>query len=128
MQKTLVTLEQYIHFVRKHYLSLPVLDPKNRYAYSFIQSGELLMQTFLKKMLTTKYLITGRLRVYDKARNMLVDPIALYKAEPIKKVRLQQFTDIIRNYIKFKKDNKMDFTDMVEKYVKEVIHHRIKCL
>jgi thymidine kinase len=55
-----------------------------------------------------------------KARNMLVDPIDLYKAEPIKKVRLNQFTDIIRNYKKFKKDNKMDFTDMVEKYVKEV--------
>jgi superfamily I DNA/RNA helicase len=60
------------------------------------------------------------LRIYDKARNMLVDPIDLYKAEPIKKVRLNQFTDIIRNYKKFKKDNKMDFTDMVEKYVKEV--------
>ena len=66
------------------------------------------------------------LQIYDKARNMKVDPIALYKKEPRKKVRLQQFKSIIHNYEKYKtfevepgqfKNDRLDFTDMVQKFI-----------
>ena len=106
-------------FCKKAFSNLPVLDPKIDMLQFHTQWGTI-NANFSEEDANHKVFNNWSLRVYDKARNMMVDPISLYKAEPIKKVRLQQFTDIIRNYVKFKKDHKMDFTDMVEKYVKEI--------
>lgn len=106
-------------FCKKELSSIPVLDPKVD-MLKFHTDWGTINANFSEEDANQKVFNNWSLRVYDKARNMLVDPVSLYKAEPIKKVRLQQFTDIVRNYIKFKKDNKMDFTDMVEKYVEEI--------
>jgi superfamily I DNA/RNA helicase len=106
-------------FCKRQFSGLPVLDPRTD-MLKFHTDWGTISANFSEEDANQKVFNNWSLRIYDKARNMLVDPIDLYKAEPIKKVRLNQFTDIIRNYKKFKKDNKMDFTDMVEKYVKEV--------
>ena len=106
-------------FCKKAFTNLPVLDPKVDMLQFHTQWGTI-SANFSEEDANHKVFNNWSLRVYDKARNMMINPIDLYKAEPMKKVRLQQFTDIIRNYIKFKKNHKMDFTDMVEKYVNEV--------
>jgi len=108
-----------IHSFCKKQFSTPVLDPRVD-MLKFHTDWGTISANFSEDDANSKVFNNWSLRVYDKSRNMLTDPIEVYKAEPIKKVRLNQFTDIIRNYIKFKKDNKMDFTDMVEKYVKEI--------
>ena len=95
-------------FCKKELSSIPVLDPRID-MLKFHTDWGTINANFSEDDANQKVFNNWSLRVYDKARNMLVDPVRLYKAEPIKKVRLQQFTDIIRNYIKFKKDNKMDF-------------------
>jgi DNA helicase-2/ATP-dependent DNA helicase PcrA len=108
-----------IHSFCKKQFSTPVLDPRVD-MLKFHTDWGTISADFSEDDANSKVFNNWSLRVYDKSRNMLADPIEVYKSEPIKKVRLNQFTDIIRNYIKFKKDNKMDFTDMVEKYVKEI--------
>ena len=44
------------------------------------------------------------LRVYDKSRNLLIEPDEAFRRETIKRGRLIQYRDIIRNYEKFKKN------------------------
>ena len=66
------------------------------------------------------------LQIYDRARNMKVDPVWLYKQQTRKSVRLQQFKSIIAGYEEFKTmemengqrtADRLDFTDMVQKFV-----------
>ena len=66
------------------------------------------------------------LQIYDRARNMKVDPVWLYKQQPRKNVRLQQFKSIIAGYEQFKTmelengqrtPDRLDFTDMVHKFI-----------
>ena len=68
---------------------------------------------------------------------MKVDPVELYKKEPRKRVRLQQFKSIIHNYERYKtyeiepgkfKNDRLDFTDMVEKYIKSGLAINFKVL
>ena len=63
------------------------------------------------------------LQIYDRARNMKVDPVFLYKQQSRKAVRLQQFKSIVAGYQQFKTmetitgkrtPDRLDFTDMVE--------------
>lgn len=106
-------------FCKKQFDSMPVLDPKTD-MLKFHTTWGTISASFTEDDANQKVFNNWSLRVYDKARNLMIDPIDLYRSEPIKKVRLSQFTDIIRNYNNFKKNYKLDFTDMVEKYVKEV--------
>ena len=77
------------------------------------------------------------LQIYDRARNMKVDPVWLYKQQPRKAVRLQQFKSIIAGYEEFKTmelengqrtADRLDFTDMVEKFIIDAGNLPIKVL
>jgi DNA helicase-2/ATP-dependent DNA helicase PcrA len=107
-------------FCKKHLSNIQVLDPRTD-MLQFHTAWGTISANFTEDDANQKVFNNWSLRIYDKARNMLIDPIALYKHEPMKKVRLNQFVDITRNYNSFKKNmGKMDFTDMIDKYLKDV--------
>tara|TARA_A100001015_G_scaffold242361_1_gene276890 strand:+ start:2053 stop:3678 length:1626 start_codon:yes stop_codon:yes gene_type:complete len=60
------------------------------------------------------------LGIYDKARNMLEDPVLIYKKETYKKDSLDVFLRKIDTYEHYKKDSFIDFTDMIERTINEV--------
>ena len=68
---------------------------------------------------------------------MKIDPIVLYKQQPRKAVRLQQFKSIIAGYEEFKTmemengqrtPDRLDFTDMVKKFIDDAGNLPIKVL
>lgn len=59
------------------------------------------------------------LRVYDKARNRMVDPMQQYKEEKIKRAVWPKFKLIIESYEEYKKDHRVDFTDMLMEYLEK---------
>ena len=60
------------------------------------------------------------LGIYDKARNMLEDPVLIYKKETYKRDNLDVFLRKIDTYEHYKKDSFIDFTDMIERTIDEV--------
>jgi len=68
------------------------------------------------------------LGIYDKARNMMEDPILVYKKETYKKDSLDVYVRKINTYEHYKKDSFIDFTDMVERAIDEVDFPTLKVL
>ena len=68
------------------------------------------------------------LGIYDKARNMMEDPILVYKKESYKKDSLDVYVRKINTYEHYKKDSFIDFTDMVERAIDEVDFPTLKVL
>lgn len=68
------------------------------------------------------------LRIFDKARNMMIDPILAYRRERVKKVSLDKFKNTIRSYEEFKQQHRVDFTDMIERYIDEAEAPNFKLL
>jgi superfamily I DNA/RNA helicase len=60
------------------------------------------------------------LSIYDKARNMMTDPIKVYKMESYKKDNIDVFQRKIATYEHYKKDSFIDFTDMIERAIDEI--------
>ena len=64
------------------------------------------------------------LSVYDKARNMMLDPIKVYKLESYKKDNIDVFQRKINTYEHYKtgggERSFIDFTDMIEKAIDEI--------
>ena len=60
------------------------------------------------------------LSIYDKARNMMIDPIKVFKHESYKRDNIDVFQRKISTYEHYKKDSFIDFTDMIEKAIDEV--------
>ena len=60
------------------------------------------------------------LGIYDKARNMMEDPVLIYKKESYKKDSLDVFIRKINTYEHYKKDSFIDFTDMIERTIDDV--------
>jgi superfamily I DNA/RNA helicase len=61
------------------------------------------------------------LRIYDKARNMMQDPISIYRREKVKRLGFDKFVNIIRLYEEFKSQHRVDFTDMLKQFIEEGI-------
>ena len=59
------------------------------------------------------------LRIYDKARNMMQDPISIYRREKVKRLGFDKFVNIIRLYEEFKSQHRVDFTDMLKQFIEE---------
>ena len=57
------------------------------------------------------------LRIYDKARNMMKDPLLIYRRENIKRIGIDKFKNIIRLYEEFKEQHRIDFTDMLSQFI-----------
>ena len=68
------------------------------------------------------------LGIYDKARNMMEDPILVYKKESYKKDSLDVYVRKINTYEHNKKDSFIDLTDMVERAIDEVDFPTLKVL
>ena len=110
---------------RQQFAEIPVLDPKVDMLQFHTEYGTIKIN-YKPNWDDQNVYNNWSLQIYDKARNMKIDPISLYKKEPRKKVRLQQFKSIIHNYERYKtfevepgqfKNDRLDFTDMVEKYI-----------
>jgi hypothetical protein len=59
------------------------------------------------------------LRIYDKARNRMIDPMQQYQEEKVKRVVWPKFKLIIESYEEYKKDHRVDFTDMLIEYLEK---------
>ena len=107
---------------RQQFAEIPVLDPKADLLMFHTQYGTVKVN-YKDGHDDQKVYNNWSLQIYDRARNMKMDPIDLYKKEPRKKVRLQQFKSIIYGYEQYKtyeskpgefKNDRLDFTDMVQ--------------
>ena len=110
---------------RQQFADIPVLDPKVDMLQFHTQYGTVKIN-YKPTWDDQKVYNNWSLQIYDRARNMKMNPIDLYKREPRKKVRLQQFKSIIAGYEQYKtyeanpgefKNDRLDFTDMVQKYI-----------
>ena len=110
---------------RQQFAEIPVLDPKADLLMFHTQYGTVKVN-YKEGHEDQKVYNNWSLQIYDRARNMKVDPVSLYKQQPRKAVRLQQFKSIIAGYEEFKTmelengkrtPDRLDFTDMVQKFV-----------
>lgn len=106
-------------FCKKHLRSAQVLDPKTD-MLEFHTAFGTVKADVSEDDANQKIFNNWSLRIYDKARNMLIHPDEAFRIEKVKRARFKQYKDIVRNYEAFKKDHKIDFTDMVQKYINEV--------
>ena len=60
------------------------------------------------------------LGIYDKARNMMEDPIKVFKRESYKKDNIDVFQRKISTYEHYKQNSFIDFTDMIERAIDEI--------
>ena len=111
---------------RQQFAEIPVLDPKVDMLMFHTQYGTIKIN-YKETWDDQKVFNNWSLQIYDRARNMKVDPVWLYKQQSRKAVRLQQFKSIINGYEEFKTmeletgertPDRLDFTDMVERYIK----------
>jgi superfamily I DNA/RNA helicase len=114
-------------FARSQFNNIPVLDPNDDLMQFHSDYGTVKIG-FLQGFEDQKVFNNWSLRIYDRARNMKQDPVALYKQQQKKNVRLPQFISIIAAYERFKsfevapgvrQNDRLDFTDMLEKFVNE---------
>ena len=112
---------------RQQFAEIPVLDPKVDLLTFHTQYGTIKIN-FKETWDDQKVYNNWSLQLYDRASNMKVDPITLYKKQTRKGARLQQFKSIIAGYEQFKTmemengqrtPDRLDFTDMVEKFIKD---------
>jgi superfamily I DNA/RNA helicase len=110
---------------RQQFAEIPVLDPKADLLMFHTQYGTVKVK-YKDTWDDQKVYNNWSLQIYDRARNMKVDPVQLYKQQSRKSVRLQQFKSIINGYEQFKTmetengqrtPDRLDFTDMVERYI-----------
>mgnify|MGYP003637043389 CR=1 FL=1 len=102
---------------RQQFAEIPVLDPRADLLMFHTQYGTVKVN-FKNEYDDVKVYNNWSLQIYDRARNMKVDPVWLYKQQPRKAVRLQQFKSIVAGY------EAQDLTplqwDMVVKIAKSV--------
>jgi DNA helicase-2/ATP-dependent DNA helicase PcrA len=106
-------------FCKKHLDNVQVVDPRVD-MLEFHTDWGTVSANMTDEDMNNKIFNNWFLRVYDKSRNLLIEPDEAFRREVNKRGRLIQYRDIIRNYEEFKKNHKIDFTDMIEKYIKEV--------
>ena len=123
-------------FARKQFSDIPVLDPNEDMIQFHTDYGTVkinVQKGFEEQCVFNNW----SLKIYDKARNTKQDPIALYKQQDRKEVRLPQFISIITAYELFKSyesapgvrtQDRLDFTDMISKFIEEGIPPKLKVL
>lgn len=121
---------------RQQFAEIPVLDPKADMLMFHTQYGTVKIN-YNENFDEAKIYNNWSLQIYDRARNMKVDPVDLYKQQSRKNVRLQQFKSIIAGYEQFKTmelenghrtPDRLDFTDMVQKFIDDASNLPIKVL
>jgi len=117
VMKTYETLERSIVFVGKLLKRRPVIDPEVDMV-EFAQALNLPKLGFEKHNGMTVW-NDWSLRIYDKARNRMIEPFQQYKEEKVKRAVWPKFKLIIESYEEYKKDHRVDFTDMLIEYLEK---------
>ena len=116
-----------LHKYCRRYFEEEVFDPKNCMLDYALQTK--IIKTSDKRLSDDGFMYKDwSLGIYDKARNMLADPMLVYKKESYKKDNLDIFTRKINAYEHYKKDSFIDFTDMIERAIDEVDFPKLEVL
>jgi superfamily I DNA/RNA helicase len=116
-----------LHKYCRRYFDEEVFDPKNCMLDYALQSK--IIKTSDTRLEDDSFTYKDwSLGVYDKARNMLQDPILIYKKESYKKDNMDVYLRKISTYEHYKKQSFIDFTDMIERAIKEVDFPSLKLL
>ena len=116
-----------LHKYCKKYFEEEVFDPKACMLDYALQAK--IIKTTDSRLSDDNFLYKDwSLGIYDKARNMMEDPILVYKKESYKKDSLDVFVRKINTYEHYKKDSFIDFTDMIERTIDEVDFPDLKVL
>ena len=108
-----------LHKYCRRYFEEEVFDPKACMLDYALQTK--IIKTSDKRLSDDGFMYKDwSLGIYDKARNMLEDPLLVYKKESYKKDNLDIFARKINAYEHYKKDSFIDFTDMIERAIDEV--------
>ena len=116
-----------LHKYCRRYFEEEVFDPKNCMLDYALQTK--IIKTSDKRLSDDGFMYKDwSLGIYDKARNMLADPMLIYKKESYKKDNLDIFARKINAYEHYKKDSFIDFTDMIERAIDEVDFPKLEVL
>lgn len=116
-----------LHKYCRRYFEEEVFDPKNCMLDYALQTK--IIKTSDKRLSDDGFMYKDwSLGIYDKARNMLADPMLVYKKESYKKDNLDIYARKINAYEHYKKDSFIDFTDMIERAIDEVDFPKLEVL
>ena len=108
-----------LHKFCRRYFEEEVFDPKACMLDYALQAS--IIKTSDKRLSDDNFTYKDwSLGVYDKSRNMMLDPVEVYKKEQHKMDSLDVYIRKIDTYNHYKKDSFIDFTDMIERTIDEV--------
>ena len=108
-----------LHKFCRRYFEEEVFDPKACMLDYALQAK--IIKTSDKRLSDDNFTYKDwSLGVYDKSRNMMLDPVEVYKKEQHKMDSLDVYIRKIDTYNHYKKDSFIDFTDMIERTIDEV--------
>jgi len=116
-----------LHKFCRRYFEEEVFDPKACMLDYALQAK--IIKTSDKRLSDDNFTYKDwSLGVYDKSRNMMLDPVEVYKKEQHKMDSLDIYIRKIDTYNHYKKDSFIDFTDMIERTIDEVDFPELKIL
>jgi len=116
-----------LHKFCRRYFEEEVFDPKACMLDYALQAS--IIKTSDKRLSDDNFTYKDwSLGVYDKSRNMMLDPVEVYKKEQHKMDSLDVYIRKIDTYNHYKKDSFIDFTDMIERTIDEVDFPELKIL
>ena len=108
-----------LHKFCRRYFEEEVFDPKACMLDYALQAS--IIKTSDKRLSDDNFTYKDwSLGVYDKSRNMMMDPVEVYKKEQHKMDSLDIYLRKIDTYNHYKKESFIDFTDMIERTIDEV--------
>ena len=116
-----------LHKYCRQYFDEEVFDPKNCMLDYALNAN--IIKSSDERLADDNYLYKDwSLGVYDKARNMMLDPELVWKLESYQKDSLDVYFRKIATYEHYKKNSFIDFTDMIMRAIDEVNFPPLKVL
>ena len=116
-----------LHKFCRRYFEEEVFDPKACMLDYALQAS--IIKTSDKRLSDDNFTYKDwSLGVYDKSRNMMMDPVEVYKKEQHKMDSLDIYLRKIDTYNHYKKESFIDFTDMIERTIDEVDFPKLEIL
>ena len=108
-----------LHKYCRQYFEEEVFDPKDCMLDYALNAN--IIKSSDERLADDNYMYKDwSLGVYDKARNMMLDPELVWKLESYQKDSLDVYFRKIATYEHYKKDSFIDFTDMIMRAIDEV--------
>ena len=116
-----------LHKYCRQYFDEEVFDPKNCMLDYALNAN--ILKSSDERLADDNYMYKDwSLGVYDKARNMMLDPELVWKLESYQKDSLDVYFRKIATYEHYKKNSFIDFTDMIMRAIDEVNFPPLKVL